>query len=206
MRPSIHYRCLVSQWRKVNFEIHLDVSFQLNQSCCILINLLHLGTGVVTSVPSDAPDDYTALKDLQEKEALREKYGITKEMVDYDVVEIIEIPGMGRRAAVDICLAKKIKSQNDKVLLAEAKEEVYKKGFYEGVMLMGSQKGEKVCDAKMKVRDELLSVGLALSYYEPERKVISRSGDDCVIALCNQVRHYISPSTHIFSLYTTFSF
>lgn len=28
------------------------------------------GTGVVTSVPSDAPDDYAALRDLQKKEVL----------------------------------------------------------------------------------------------------------------------------------------
>ena len=26
------------------------------------------GTGIVTSVPSDAPDDYAALRDLQKKE------------------------------------------------------------------------------------------------------------------------------------------
>ena len=29
------------------------------------------GTGVVTSVPSDAPDDYAALRDLQKKEVVR---------------------------------------------------------------------------------------------------------------------------------------
>ena len=39
------------------------------------------GTGVVTSVPSDAPDDYAALCDLKKKAALRSKYGITDEMV-----------------------------------------------------------------------------------------------------------------------------
>ena len=39
------------------------------------------GTGVVTSVPSDAPDDYAALRDLKKKEAFREKYGIKDEMV-----------------------------------------------------------------------------------------------------------------------------
>lgn len=27
----------------------------------------HIGTGVVTSVPSDSPDDYAALRDLQNK-------------------------------------------------------------------------------------------------------------------------------------------
>lgn len=34
------------------------------------------GTGVVTSVPSDSPDDYAALVDLQKKQPFREKYGI----------------------------------------------------------------------------------------------------------------------------------
>ena len=39
------------------------------------------GTGVVTSVPSDSPDDYAALRDLKNKEGFREKFSITDEMV-----------------------------------------------------------------------------------------------------------------------------
>lgn len=39
------------------------------------------GTGIVTSVPSDSPDDYAALNDLKKKPAFREKYYITDEMV-----------------------------------------------------------------------------------------------------------------------------
>lgn len=39
------------------------------------------GTGIVTSVPSDSPDDYAALVDLKKKQPLREKYGIADEMV-----------------------------------------------------------------------------------------------------------------------------
>ena len=36
---------------------------------------------MVTSVPSDSPDDFAALSDLKKKKPLREKYGITDEMV-----------------------------------------------------------------------------------------------------------------------------
>lgn len=39
------------------------------------------GSGVVTSVPSDSPDDYAALMDLKNKQPLRQKYGIKDEMV-----------------------------------------------------------------------------------------------------------------------------
>ena len=39
------------------------------------------GTGVVTSVPSDSPDDYAAFVDLKKKQPFREKYSIKDEMV-----------------------------------------------------------------------------------------------------------------------------
>ena len=37
------------------------------------------GTGIVTSVPSDSPDDWAALRDLQTKPAMREEYGVKEE-------------------------------------------------------------------------------------------------------------------------------
>src|SRR5438445_752321 len=37
------------------------------------------GTGIVTSVPSDAPDDYVALRDLQQDDAQLAKYGLDAE-------------------------------------------------------------------------------------------------------------------------------
>nr|XP_036871863.1 leucine--tRNA ligase, cytoplasmic [Manis javanica] len=92
------------------------------------------GTGVVTSVPSDSPDDLAALRDLKKKQALRAKYGIRDDMVlPYEPVPVIEIPGFGNLSAVTICDELKVQSQNDREKLAEAKEKLYLKGFYDGV-------------------------------------------------------------------------
>lgn len=103
------------------------------------------GTGVVTSVPSDSPDDFAALTDLQKKEALREKFGIKDDMVlPYQPIPIIDVPTLGNLSAVTACEMFKIQSQNDKEKLAEAKELTYLKGFYDGVLLVGEFKGKKV--------------------------------------------------------------
>jgi leucyl-tRNA synthetase len=81
---------------------------------------------VVTSVPSDAPDDYAALIDLKKKKALREKYNILDEMVlPFEPVPIMEVPEYGKLAAVHMCQKLGINSQNDKQKLEEAKKEVY---------------------------------------------------------------------------------
>lgn len=80
----------------------------------------------------------------------------------------------------------KIQSQKDTKQLAEAKEIAYKEGFYNGTMIIGEFKGESVQDAKPKVRDAMIKAGLAFPYAEPEGLVISRSADECVVALMDQ--------------------
>ncbi|XP_045480159.1 leucine--tRNA ligase, cytoplasmic isoform X1 [Harmonia axyridis] len=145
------------------------------------------GTGIVTSVPSDSPDDYAALIDLKKKQPLREKYGISFEMVlPYQPISILNIPGIGNMAAQTLYEQLKIQSQNDKEKLLEAKEMVYLKGFYEGVLLVGKYKGNKIQDVKKKIQAELIASNEAVIYYEPEKTIISRSGDECVVALCDQ--------------------
>lgn len=58
------------------------------------------GTGIVTSVPSDSPDDYAALRDLKNKAPLREKYHVKDEWVlPFEPVPIIEIPEFGNLSA-----------------------------------------------------------------------------------------------------------
>lgn len=145
------------------------------------------GTGVVTSVPSDSPDDIAALRDLKKKQALRTKYGIRDDMVlPFEPVPVIEIPGFGNLSAATICDELKIQSQNDREKLAEAKEKLYLKGFYEGVMLVDGFKGQKVQDVKKTIQKKMIDNGDAFIYMEPEKQVMSRSSDECVVALCDQ--------------------
>lgn len=141
----------------------------------------------MTSVPSDSPDDYAALNDLKEKKALREKFNITDEMVlPFEAVPILEIPDYGNLSAKKICEELKIKSQNDRDKLAIAKERIYLKGFYEGVMLVGDYKNQPVGQMRKNLQADMVKNKQLVIYMEPEKQVISRSGDECVVALCDQ--------------------
>lgn len=145
------------------------------------------GTGIVTSVPSDAPMDYRALADLKAKPALREKYGITDEMVmPFEPVPIIDVPSIGNLCAPIVCEQMKIKSQNDTAALEEAKDVCYLKGFNEGVFIVPDWAGMRVQDAKPLIRTRMLEAGEAIKYWEPESEIISRSGDECVVAAVDQ--------------------
>eukprot|EP01054_Gregarina_sp_Poly1_P010164 Gregarina_sp_Poly_1__10163@NODE_698_length_6704_cov_82_277535_g526_i0_p1_GENE_NODE_698_length_6704_cov_82_277535_g526_i0NODE_698_length_6704_cov_82_277535_g526_i0_p1_ORF_typecomplete_len1124_score183_98tRNAsynt_1/PF00133_22/8_1e89tRNAsynt_1g/PF09334_11/2_7e11tRNAsynt_1g/PF09334_11/69tRNAsynt_1g/PF09334_11/2_7e17tRNAsynt_1e/PF01406_19/3tRNAsynt_1e/PF01406_19/2e12Anticodon_1/PF08264_13/5_4e10tRNAsynt_1d/PF00750_19/2_2tRNAsynt_1d/PF00750_19/29tRNAsynt_1f/PF01921_18/0_22_NODE_698_length_6704_cov_82_ len=144
------------------------------------------GTGIVTSVPSDAPDDYAMLRDLRNKEKLRAEFGVKLEWCEKDVVEVLEIPGYGCRAAADLCEKRKVNSWKDEDKLKEIKQELYIKSFYEGIMIIGQHNGKQVKDVKETIKEEMIANNEALNYLEPERKVVSRSGDDCIVALCNQ--------------------
>lgn len=148
---------------------------------------MNKGTGIVTSCPSDAPDDYAALRDLQKKKEFREKFGIKDECVmGFEPIPIIKTPTFGAMAAVKLCEDMKIASQNDTAKLKEAKDTAYLKGFTEGIMTIGICDGEKVSEAKNKVRKYMIDNGMAVDYWEPSDVVISRSGDECVDALCDQ--------------------
>ena len=107
-------------------------------------------------------------------------------VLPYDPVEIIELEPYGRLSAPTICQQMKIQSQNDRDKLLEAKEKIYTKSFYDGILLVGKFSSTKVSEAKKLVRDELIRTDDACLYYEPEGKVMSRSNDECVVALVDQ--------------------
>eukprot|EP00930_Biecheleria_cincta_P032699 TRINITY_DN22676_c0_g1_i1.p1 TRINITY_DN22676_c0_g1~~TRINITY_DN22676_c0_g1_i1.p1 ORF type:complete len:1206 (-),score=292.68 TRINITY_DN22676_c0_g1_i1:49-3597(-) len=147
------------------------------------------GTGIVTSVPAEAPDDYACLMDWKKRENWRGQYGVKEEWCQpFDVVEILDIPDSDSNSALApaICQELKIESHKEKDKLAAAKKEVYQKGFYSGVMKVGPYAGKKVAEVKSVIRQELIEQGQAVPYFEPEAKVVARSGDECVVALCDQ--------------------
>lgn len=141
------------------------------------------GTGVVTCVPSDSPDDYITTKELANK---AEFYKIQKDWVNTEIVPIVKTEKYGDKCAEYLCKELKIQSPKDSVQLAKAKELAYKEGFYNGIMVVGKYAGEKVENAKPKVRADLIASGDAFVYNEPEGQVISRSGDECCVSLENQ--------------------
>ena len=140
------------------------------------------GTGVVTCVPSNSPDDYATVLDLAKKAQF---YGIQKEWVDKEIPEIIEGP-MGKLTAKTLYEQMKINSPKDTKQLTEAKAVAYKYDFYQGKMIYGDFAGQPVQDAKPLVAKQLMDSGEAFKYSEPDGQVISRSGDDCVAAYLDQ--------------------
>lgn len=142
------------------------------------------GTGVVTCVPSDSPDDYITMKDLSNKP---EYYNIEKSWVDdVEIVPVIHTDKYGDLTAKTLVEQLKIQSPKDTLQLAKAKESAYKEGYFNGNMIIGKYKGEKVEAAKPKVKADLVASGEAFVYNEPESLVVSRSGDDCVVSLEDQ--------------------
>ncbi|CAJ1381611.1 unnamed protein product [Effrenium voratum] len=148
------------------------------------------GTGIVTSVPSDSPDDYAAYIDLMKSDKKREHYGVKKEWVEgFDLIPIIdvEIDGeMRAMAAQYMCEKLGVQSINDRVKLAEAHDTCYKLGFDKGTMSIGPFKGQPVKKAKFEFRTVMIQAKQAFIYSEPEKKVVSRSGDECVVAAIDQ--------------------
>ena len=53
-------------------------------------------------------------------------------------------------------------------------------------MIVKGYEGRKVMDVKKDLQNQLYDAKQAVKYMEPEKKVMSRSGDECVVALCDQ--------------------
>lgn len=129
-----------------------------------------VATGVVMSVPAHAPYDWIALVDS--------KSGI-------EPITIIDVKDLGLNPAKKACDDLGIKSQTETDKLDEATDIVYKKEFHTGYLndKCGNYAGIKVSEIKDDVKNELISLNLAVTMREFSEEVICRCGKKVVIKL-----------------------
>jgi len=135
------------------------------------------GTGIVTSVPSDAPDDWMALQDLKNDPSIAARHGLDiEELRKIEAIPIIHSEELGDLPAKKVCEELGVKNQADREKLEKAKKIVYKKGYYTGRMTAacGEYEGLSVEEAKGKIKDKLRSEGNADIMYEPSGEVVCR--------------------------------
>jgi leucyl-tRNA synthetase len=143
----------------------------------------NVGTGIVTSVPSDAPFDYVALTELQNDEETCQRYGLDfEEVKSVRLIPIIHSKGYGKFPAKEIVEKMEISSLDDPKLV-EATKEIYKAGFHTGIMAETCDKyvGKRVEEAKELVKAELLEEGYADRFHDLSEEVICRCGSKVII-------------------------
>jgi len=142
------------------------------------------GTGIVTSVPSDAPDDYIALRELQGDDKLLARYRLDPARVRaIEPVPIIRTEGWGPLPAKEVVERLGIRSTSEKEALRRATEEVYRAGYYTGVMNenCGPFAGMRVEIAKEEVKTQLRANGQADVLWEPSGEVICRCAARAIV-------------------------
>jgi len=140
-----------------------------------------IGTGIVMSVPSDAPYDYIALLDLtRDKEYSETAKECLKNMISLFILE-----GYSEFPAKDIVERMNIQSQEEKDKLEKATKEIYNKEFYEGVAreIYGKYAGKKVFEFKDEFEKELIERGIAIRYYTLPIRFISRYNNKVIVGI-----------------------
>ena len=143
-----------------------------------------VGTGLVTSVPSDAPDDWISLLDVKNDESILKRYKkLTKKMIDDAVpISIISMEGYGDFPAEDVIKEMGITASGDPKLL-DAKKQVYKDGYHIGRMkeVCGKFAGLRVEDAKEKMKQAMIASGEAETFTDLSEEVVCRCGQPVMI-------------------------
>ncbi len=141
------------------------------------------GSGLVTSVPSDAPYDWIALVDLANNPEECAKHGLDcADIKAIQPIPIINSKGWGPNPGVEIVEKMGIRNQEDE-RLEEATQEIYKVGFHTGRMNnnCGEYAGLPVAVAKDQVRDMMIAIGVADLMYDLSEPVICRCGGKVIV-------------------------
>jgi len=134
------------------------------------------GTGIVMSVPSHAPYDWVALKELQDA-----NYPGAK---DVKPISLISAEGYGEHPAIEVCTKMGIKNSND-AKLEEATNEVYKKEFHTGKLKQNTGKyaGKSIQQAKPELITDLTTEKKATIMFELINPVVCRCLSRCHVKI-----------------------
>jgi len=147
---------------------------------------LDAATGVVMSVPSHAPYDWIAIKELFDKPGELDKYGVNPdELEPITLVETDEFGKKGDSPAVELCKQMGITNLKQVDLLEKATSILYKKEFHNGILNKncGEFSGKKVADVKDHIIRDFTKAGIATSLWELTAKVICRCTNECHVKI-----------------------
>ena len=117
-------------------------------------------TGIVMSVPSHAPYDWIALKELIDGNELK-KYNTNEEEIK--PIDVVATPGFGEYPAAEICKQMRITSLKQTEELDKATSELYKKEFHQGVLRENCEEyaGLRVSECKEKLAIDFIEKHIA---------------------------------------------
>ncbi|MHA1313315.1 MAG: leucine--tRNA ligase [Candidatus Helarchaeota archaeon] len=142
-------------------------------------------TGVVMSVPSHAPFDWIAQKDLRDHPEISKEFGLDPEIIEkLEPISLIETEGLGEHPAIDIVERMGIKNQLDPKT-EKATSEIYKKEFHKGILKenTGKYKGTPVREIKDILIADFKELGIADSLWETSDIVICRCNTRNIIKI-----------------------
>ncbi len=140
-------------------------------------------SGVVMSVPSHAPYDWVAIKELKANPENLRKYGVPTDVVKgLEPISLIKTEGLGVHPAVEAVEKAGISSQLDPQL-EELTREIYRKEFHKGVLKenTGKYSGIPVREIKKVLVNDLIAEGKADIMYECADTVICRCNTKCIV-------------------------
>ncbi len=134
------------------------------------------GTGIVMSVPSHAPYDWMALKELQAAD-----YSGASEIKP---ISLITVEGFGEHPAIEMCEKLGTKDTKDPKV-EEATAEVYKKEFHTGKLKenTGKYAGKTIQEAKPEIVADFTAEKKAMVFQELINPVICRCLTRCHVKI-----------------------
>lgn len=141
-------------------------------------------TGIVMSVPSHAPYDYVALKNIKEDKNRLKNYDLPIEKVQsIEPISVIDLESKGKHPAVEIVEEENIKNQdNDR--LENLTEDIYKEEFHSGILNAKTREfqGKKVIEAKDQLIERFESENKFDEMFEFSEEVKCRCGGKVIVA------------------------